>query len=293
MERDLFRALQRSLRVLGRRRSDRRQRYTDGRIVEVYCWAAVNDRPVLWATSPCNWPSGLRRGPLPTQSCMSRRLRSASVKRLMARLERYWLRRSEPNPLVAIIDAKPLMIGPHSQDPHARWGRGASMRCKGYKLHVLTGLDLRVLEWRLTPMNTDEREMARRMLLRTGLEGYVLGDGNFDSSALFDAAGRTNGQLVAPRRWGTKRGLGHMYQSPWRLRCKDLLENTVSPFGRELFAHRRAIERLFGHLASSSGLLTHLPSWVRTYRRVYQWVQVKLIYREIRRSVRQTRAKAA
>ncbi len=62
-----------------------------------------------------------------------------------------------------------------------------------------------------------------------------------------------------------------------RLPSIDLLENTVSSFGRDLHALRNAIERTFGYLASTAGLLTHLPAWVRTCPRVRLWVQTKLI----------------
>ncbi len=79
MERELFRALQAALRRLGRRRGSRRFRYTDATIVEVYYWAVLNDRSVLWACQIVNWPPGLRRGALPSQPDVSRRLRTRSV----------------------------------------------------------------------------------------------------------------------------------------------------------------------------------------------------------------------
>ena len=90
---------------------------------------------------------------------------------------------------------------------------------------------------------------------------------------------------MAPRRWGPGKGLGHRRQDPGRLRSLDLLENTISPFGRQLHGLRRVIEREFGYLTSTSGLLTHLPAWVRTYRRVRFWVQTKLILAQLRRAL--------
>jgi hypothetical protein len=90
------------------------------------------------------------------------------------------------------------------------------------------------------------------------------------------------GQLVAPRRKGPTKGLGSRRQAPGRLRSKDLMENTVSDFGRELHKMRDAIERKFRYLSSTGGLLTHLPSWIRTYQRVRAWVQAKLILAELR-----------
>ena len=109
-----------------------------------------------------------------------------------------------------------------------------------------------------------------------------MGDGNFDANAVHDEAARHGGQLVAPRRNGPGKGLGHRPQSPARLRCIDLLENGLSSFGRELHAMRAVIERKFGYLASTGGLLGSLPAWVRCHARVRMWVQAKLIIAELR-----------
>jgi hypothetical protein len=292
MERDLYLVVCALLRILGRRRRDPRQAYTDGAILAVFYWAVINDRPVWWACRPEHWPRGLWRGPLPSQSCVSRRLRTESIRRLKARLERLALRR-EARSVVAFVDGKPLPVGPHSHDRNARWGRATGGKAKGYKLHALRSRCGALLDWRLTPMNGDEREMARRMLRRAAPEGYVLGDANFDSNKLFDAAAEGGAQWVAPRRKGAHRGLARSYQSPSRLRSRDLMENTVSSFGRELHQERNGIERWFGTLTSTGGLLTGLPAWVRTYRRVHAWVQAKLILEQIRAELRARRAEAA
>lgn len=282
MERDLFRRVCSYLRRLGQRRRDPRQVYTDARILAVYFWAVINDRPTVWATLDSNWPRGLRRGNLPSQSRLSRRLRSSSVRALLDRLERlvlYFRRRAG---WVCAVDSKPLPVGPHSQDPHARWGRSSGGLAKGYRLSVLRSARGVLLAWRLSPMNGDEREMARRMLRDTHPEGYVLGDKNFDSNTLHDLASEGGGQLVAERRKGAHRGLGRGYQSPARLRCRDLLENTISNFGQELLQVRNGIERFFGTLTCTHGLLASLPAWTRTYPRVRPWVCAKLILAQIR-----------
>lgn len=285
MERELFSAVKEAIRSLGRRRQDARQRHTDGTILEVYFWSVIHDRPVVWATDPANWPRGVRRGALPSQSCMSRRLRRPALRRLIERIEARVVGLEPRASIAYVVDAKPLPIGPHSHDRQSGFGRAASVRARGYKLHLLMTLGGAVIAWRVSPMNTDEREMARRLLIQARVSGYVLGDANFDSSPLFDEAAASGAQLVAPRRMGPNRGLGHHRQSPWRLRCRDLLENTVSAFGRDLFEQRRAIERIFGWLSSTSGLLTHLPAWVRTHHRVRWWVHAKLVLAAIRAQI--------
>src|SRR5947207_1920155 len=88
MERERLRQIKALLRRLGRRRRNRQQRYTDGTIVEVYFYSVICDRPVVWACDPSHWPPGLRRGPLPSQSVMSRRLRTATVLALIDAVEK-------------------------------------------------------------------------------------------------------------------------------------------------------------------------------------------------------------
>ncbi len=284
MERELFRMIRENLRRLRGRGRRGRCRFSDAVIVLVFFWACLNDRPVSWACVAGHWSRGRPRR-LPSQSRMSRRLRTASVRALIGDLEERVLRAGRPAPLACALDAKPLPVGPHSHDRQARWGRGAGVRAKGYKVHVLLSLCGTMMGWRLTPMNGDEREMARRLLRDARCAGYHLGDGNFDANAVHDEATRHGGQLVAPRRNGPGKGLGHRRQSPGRLRCMDLLENGVCPFGRQLHAMRAVIERKFGYLTSTGGLLANLPAWVRSHARVRMWVQAKLILADLRNSI--------
>lgn len=285
MERELFVRIKAELALLGPHRRSR-SLYADAVIVLVYFWSVINDRPVSWACRGANWPGPLRPRRIPSQSRMSRRLRSEPVRRLIATLEEHVLRGDRPAPLACAVDGKPLPVGSYSHDTHARWGRGAGVWAKGYKLHLLLSLCGTVMGWRLTPMSGNEREMARRLIKRARCAAYILGDKQFDANYLYDEASAHGGQLVAPRLKGPTKGLGSRRQARGRLRSKDLMENTISPFGRELHQMRTAIERKFGYLTSTGGLLCHLPSWVRTYRRVYLWVQTKLILSELRRSVK-------
>ena len=106
-------------------------------IVGVYLWAAVHDRPVVWACDPTNWPTEMKIGKLPSQATMSRRLRSQAVCDLLVLIEDA-LRRSTtdsaaaPEPLV--IDGKPLVVGGYSKDSEAKYGRAAGGFSNGYKV---------------------------------------------------------------------------------------------------------------------------------------------------------------
>ena len=285
MERELFSQMKRELALLGPHRRGR-SLFSDAVIVLVYFWSVINDRPVIWACRKENWPGRLRPRRIPSQSRMSRRLKSASVRRLIDALEQRVLRCGRPAPIASAIDGKALPVGTHSHDPHAKWGRGSGVWAKGYKLHLLLSLCGTILGWRLSSMNGDEREMARRLFKQTRCAGYILGDKQFDANYLYDEASMHGGQLVVPRQKGPTKGLGSRRQAPGRLRSRDLMENTISPFGRQMHEARDVIERKFGYLTSTGGLLTHLPSWVRTYGRVRQWVQAKLILSELRQTVK-------
>lgn len=291
MERELFLQIRSELAALGPHPRGR-SLFSDAVIVLTFFWSVIHDRPVVWACSKSNWDARLRPQRVPSQSRMSRRLKTESVRRLIDAIEERVLREGRRTPIAGAIDGKALPVGTHSHDRHAKWGRGAGVWAKGYKLHVLLSLCGTIMAWRLSPMSGDEREMARRLLKHTRFVGYILGDKQFDANHLYDEASVSGGQLVAPRQKGPRAGLGSRRQSPGRLRSRDLMENTVSAFGRELHEMRDVIERKFGYLTSTSGLLSHLPSWIRTYSRVRRWVQAKLILSELRKSA-QSRAHAA
>ena len=276
--------------VLRRLRASRKrpkETFSDATIVLVYYLSVLNNQSRAWACLPRNWPVRMPASGLPSESQFSRRINSPGVAALLDKVERC-VREIDAPPKnvvrVDILDARPLPVGPHSHDRHAGYGRAAGGKAKGYKLHALIDAAGRLVRWRLAPMNVDEREMARRMLKDLGPDaGYVLADANYDSSKLFATARERGLQLVAPRRQGKDKGLGHHRHDPARLRCRDLLENTQSEFGRELHARRGHIERIFGTAASTPELLTHLPAWVRGRRRVHRWVQAKLVLAELHR----------
>jgi hypothetical protein len=283
MEHQLWKVIVTLLEELDKSRARRKGDFADRRIVAVYYWSVLHDRPVSWAVQRRNWPIALRRQPLPSNTTMSRRLRSRSVQGLLQALEDRVVRKPESGSLVWLIDGKPLPIGGASKDRQSGYGRAARGKAKGYKLHALVGGDKSLSEWRLAPMNVDERKMAKRMLRRAEISGYVVADANYDSNELHATCDeRGNLQLVAPRRYGPGRGHGHRQQTPGRLRSKEILENPCPKFGMALLAQRGGVERYFGNLTNWGGSLTHLPPWARGYRRVHRWVQAKLVINHIK-----------
>jgi Transposase DDE domain len=283
MEHQLYQAIVALLATLDKKPMRTRFTYSDRRIVEVYYWAVIHDRPTTWACRRAHWPPHLRRQPLPSESRMSRRLRSPAVVALLTALERRVTAPKEPG-LFWVIDGKPLPIGGCSKDRQAGYGRAAAGKAKGYKLHALVGAS-GIAAWRVAPMNKDERVMAVRLLRQAAIQGYLVADANYDSNplhALCDQLGEL--QLITRRRYGSGHGLGHHRHSPGRLRSIARTENPFPAFADQLLHDRAAIERAFGNLVNWGGGLTCLPAWVRTHRRVHRWVQAKLVLAALKRS---------
>jgi hypothetical protein len=259
--------------------------YFDTRIVEVFYWAVIHDRPVSWACQRRNWPIHRRRYPLPSNSTMSRRLRTPSVQALLSELECRVTAPRQPE-MFWMIDGKPLSIGGCSKDRQAGYGRCAGGKAKGYKIHALISSHGWIAAWRLAPMNKDERVMAERILKTAAVQGYVLADSNYDSNKLHQVCdARESLQLLTRRRYGSEHGTGHRKQSAGRLRAMAQLENPFPAFADHLLEDRSEIERQFGSWTNWGGGLTGLPPWVRTYRRVHRWAQAKLVLTRIKRGL--------
>jgi hypothetical protein len=279
MERELWPSLYRLLREVAK---DFHQKYVQMQpwvLVAVMLWAALHDRPVSWACQPRHWSTTtLQPGRLPSPSTISRRIDGVAVGLLWRALERR--RRDGGHPaLVAFVDGKPLPIGGNGKDPDARFGRGAGGIAKGYKLHTVWSNRAVPEAWEITPLNVGEKAVAGQLIGRLEYGGYLLADGNYDASYLYDAAFGRGYQLVAPCRKAKAPGSGGHYQSPHRLRGLEILKED---FGKALFKARTAIERSFGNATAFGGGLGPLPAWVRGLERVRTWVWAKLLINAVR-----------
>lgn len=289
MERQLWKAIVLLIGEIAKPKASVRLDFSDELIIKVWMWAVIHDRPVSWACRRENWSIWDRRWKRPSNSTMSRRLSSESARLLLKKLEQRVCCKDEGQGLVWFIDGKPLVISGCSKDRQAGYGRASGGKAKGYKIHAVVGSNGTIPEWRVAPMNKDERVMAHRMLKVAAVKGYVVADGNYDSNKLHAVCEqRGNLQLVTPRRYGKKRGFGHRKQTDSRVRSKQILEDPFNEFGAELMKHRVEIERFFGNLTNWGGGLSCLPAWARTYRRVHRWVQAKLILNLIKRSTQIT-----
>jgi hypothetical protein len=276
MERKLWPFLYRVIREVAK---DFRQKYVHYQpwvLVAVLLWAALHDRPICWACVPTNWgQTRLRPFRLPSHSTLSRRLDGLVVGAFLHAVTQRLHQMGPPGlHLLALLDGKPLPVGGCRKDRDARVGHGAGMQAKGYKLHTLWTTDgVLPQAWEVTPLNEAESVVAARLFGQAPGAGYVLADGNYDSSPLFDAAATAGYQLVVPIDYPNA-GKGHHYQSPRRRRCINLIRGA---FGRRLHAQRRRIEQMYGNAVSFGGGLGALPAWVRGLERVRTWVWGKLL----------------
>jgi hypothetical protein len=246
-------------------------------IVRVHLWSVLHDRPTCWACDRKNWTTQTRPPVLPDQSTMSRRMRRSDFQSFLQLLHTQFNGEASPS-LLKIVDGKPLELPHHTTDRDAAWGRGVSRVAIGYKLHAICSGNPLPDAFAITPLNVCEKQMAFRMIGRVKGGGYCLGDGHYDASWLFDVCALHHHQLLCPRaKPGT--GIGHHYQSPWRLRSIQLLESPtgINDFGPALYGLRTGIERQFGQMVSFGGGLAALPPWVRRIWRVRNWVFGKLL----------------
>jgi hypothetical protein len=296
VEAQLFHALYRHVTCVDHARRRRpRERFGDRAVVLVYLWSVLHERPVCWACRRQNWPPA---GPpwgeaLPSDSTMSRRLRTLGVQQLLERVLAAAADRFPPT-LVKAVDSKPLYVGPYSKDADAKRGRvAAGQFARGYRLHALTH-GRAVRGWRLGPMNEHDSAAAPALLLASlsgGGYGYVVADNAYDANELHALAARLGHQLVAPAQVAKRGVRDARHNCPQRLRSLDLthcpLRRCAAPgeFGRALYDCREWAESCFGELTMMG--LHYLPAWARGPRRVALWVAAKILCYLCRRTAKQ------
>jgi len=279
MERELWPLLYSLLQAVAQDFDQKYVQFQPWVIAAVWLWAALHDRHASWACDPGHWDTtSCRPARLPAPSTVSRRLYRQPVASFFRLLEQRIRDAGEPA-LLSFLDGKPLPVSGVSKDPDAKRGRGAGGMARGYKLHTLWSARAVPEAWEVAPLNEAEAVVARRLVGQAPGAGYLLADGNYDASPLFDAAARAGYQLVTPMPPPGSAGQGHHYQSPHRLRCIALVRGA---FGRSLYEERRRIEQQYGNAVSFAGGLGPLPAWVRRLRRVRQWVWAKLLINGIR-----------
>ena len=283
MEDELWKETYRLATRIGKGKGVVRGDYTDAWIVAVYFWSVVHDRPISWACVASSWRGRAIQEKLPSPATMSRRLRSEAVQQLIKAIEKELINISHPS-ICRLIDAKPLPISGHSEDPDAAYGRAASSMARGYKFHGIYDQSQGFVQWKIAPMNVNENPVAAELISKLTRPGYLVGDNAFDRNKLYDLAGKRDIQLIAPQRKDAA-SVGHQQHSPYRLKA---IEMQTRSFARQLLWYRRTIETVFAQLTSLSFGLGPLPNWVRSIKRVENWVRAKLILFQIYRRKQST-----
>jgi hypothetical protein len=259
MECELWPPLYALIMKVGKRSRRKGVRYSDVVIVLVFFWACLHDRPQGWACEPRNWKSTqLKPVKFPSDSTLSRRLESPSVKAFRRVLEEEMRGSSIAGLLFRVIDGKPLPVGTYSKDRDAKWGHVSKRKMlRGYRLHAIWG-DRPIPEvWTVRPMNENESPVAESLISQLTGTGYLAADSQYDVNRLHDYSMDHRQKLVACPRNRKAKGIGHIRQSPHRLHALLMLKR---PFGQALIHQRANIERSFGNATSFAGGLGPLPS---------------------------------
>lgn len=269
MERELWKVVYTRLKRVACRFHQKYVQLQPWRIAAVLLWAALHDRPVSWACDKRNWATTRRKpGRLPSEATMSRRARKTSFALFLNAVAAELKGTGEPA-WELVVDGKPLPVGRCSKDRDARSGALG----RGYKLHAIWGTAPLPEAWEVTAMRDYEGTVAERLLTQVSGKGFLLGDGNYEASRLYDAADARGYQLLARPDPGDN-GRGHRYQSVHRVTALRLFADGL---GWGLYRWRTSIERTFGNAGSFGGGLSPLPNWVRRLGRVTRWVWCKLM----------------
>lgn len=288
-------AVDRALRAAPR--CGRRPVYGDRLIVLMLLWAAWHDRCLSWACDRSHYGTLFRPRALPSISRFGRRVKGDRVREVLRRVHEDLCVRGTACPfdLLSYVDGKAVTVSPVSKDPDAKRGKTVGGFAKGYKFHAYVNERRRVLVWCVTPLNTDEKLVAGRLLEHVppghgptdtpaGVAAQApltLGDSNYDSADLHRSFADRGRRLFTPLR-------GTQFVGPGGRTSKTL--SGMGPARREAVAawddcpdlaryvmkSRNNVEGTFSVLSLACGL-DRLPGFVRRLPRVTRWVGCKVI----------------
>ena len=248
--------------------------YSDGLIALIFFMAVLSNRSGRWACDRRHWPLWCRRLKWISYSQFNKRLKTASIAALIARLNAE-LRQRLGRSCDKVADGKPLIVGGFSHDPDARWGKAPDGWAKGYKLHVIVDSLGAIESFDVTALDAGEATVLRQLIARTNLAGVKLrADANYDSNSTYRVAANAHSRLIAPRR-KPRTGLGHHPQHPDRLAAIAELEQSQDALSNHK-RHRNRVEQILAHLTNLPCGLWALPNFVRRLPRVRRWVAAKI-----------------
>ncbi len=291
MDKNVWQQLRNGVRSADRSvpRCGRKPQFSDQLVVKMFLWSVICDRPRCFACQRESYPSWIRLRQLPSYSQFCRRLHSPRVIGMIEHVARRLGQSEAPIELV-VLDGKELPISWATRDPDARIGRGHRRWVKGYKLHAMGGDDRRIKAFIVRPMNEGEARVAREHLMpKVQPEVVVLGDANYDSKFLYDAARQQGAWFLAPVK---------KVPSKTRSRTSDARRVGIRMWEKHyritkaVYGQRTRIERIFSACTCFGGGLAPLPSWVRRLDRVTLWVTAKIAIYNARLAIREQREAA-
>jgi hypothetical protein len=254
----------------------KRAEYSDFLITCPYFWAVLNDRPMTWAVDSRNYNRNFRPRKIPSISQLNRRIAADRFQDILQRVHKRLSGDSRFKGL--ILDGQALTVNSVSKDRDARIGHIPGGMGKGYKLHAIVASDGNIPVFSVLPLNTHELPVAQQMLstLPHDLTGtLVMADGNYDAHVLHKQVARHGGFLITHPRGRAKHPVTRRQMGPSRRLMIDLWDRCPELMHR-VYQHRKQIERRFGNLACTPGLLTSLPKFVRGLPRVRRFVGAKI-----------------
>lgn len=290
MDRDVWMIVMRATRSLGagpRRR--RRAEYADRLILRLYLWLCWNDLPLCRVRDRGAFGGMFRPRRRPSVSQFCKRVAEPGFAERLERVRRK-LAGTAAGAALLCIDGKALPVTENTRDPDARTGHGGGRFCKGYRLHAMADDRGRIVEYRVTDMREQEKNMAFEMLAAVKKGQVVLADGNYDSARLYRTAGERGAFLLTPVKGFTQDRAARRRMGPRLRACRAWRDHRG--LCRRVYALRGAIERTFANLTNFAGGLRGLPPWVRTLPRVQRFVAAKLIIYHARRLARHPSAAA-
>jgi hypothetical protein len=263
-----------------------RATYGDHLIACLYFWATFHNWPMTWAVWPNHYNRTFRPRKLPSVSQLNRRVASDRFQSILQRVHERLRGDSQLKGLC--VDGKALPVGPCTQDRDARGGHVPGGMGKGYKLHAVVTADGNIPVFAVLPLHAHEMNVARAMLGRLGhgLTGtLVMADGNYDAHTLHKDVCRRGGWLVTRPRGRARHPVTRRQMGRSRRTLIDLWDHAPRLMAA-VYHHRKHVERVFGNLTATPGLLGPLPPFVRGLSRVRRWVGAKICLYHARRLAR-------
>jgi hypothetical protein len=263
-------------------------------------WNASRRCPQKWTAQELQeegWPKAFRqvlprriRRRIPDVSTLSRRWRSEVCTRLWRGLQE---RLALPTRFGA-IDGFVLPVGPHSQDPFAKFGGRGTAYQKAYKAVRLVNHLGQGCRTEIASGNTSEVPLAKDLLQNlpeTRKFLRVAGDTAYDAEDLRALVfNHAHALLLAPvQRRGRGRTKGRRFttrRGHFRRRSSALLR---TPWGKYWLAQRGIVERSNGWLRQWPHELGRLPSFIRGPSRALRWMLCHEVLCSARTLARQIR----